>query len=263
VPGTTGWRSQQVLKLCVAALVESDAYVVLDAKNHFVAPMSADFFRAPDGRARVTAYGYRSHPLRASLEKVLAYLGLDPEPYLDRFTATVTPFVLETAMVRDLIDGVASESGRSFPEEFVKRELTEFFLYSGWVLRTGQSLEEFFDLQDTGSPTIWPKGATLEGVRAALAQSAERGGPVFAVHRRALAALTPDGAGELARFWADTGLFDTEELARTFISDYARAFRKEARLQKIREVPLRALVLARRIQGTLARTEGRAPHASA
>ena len=62
VPRTIGWRSQQVLKLCVAGLITTDSYVVLDAKNHFIAPVARDFFVAPDGRARVAACGFESHP---------------------------------------------------------------------------------------------------------------------------------------------------------------------------------------------------------
>lgn len=267
VPGTTGWRSQQVLKLCVANHISSDTYVVLDAKNHFVAPMRPEFFMSPDGRARVTAYSYRDHPLRPSLEKVLGYLGLDPEPLVHRFTATVTPFVLDTQSVRQLIQDLESASLRSFAEEFVANELTEFFLYSGWILTTGRSLEEFFDLQENGCPTVWPRGATIEGVRAAVDQSRERQAPVFAVHRRALAVLTGDSRSELASFWTDAGLFSTTDEAERYISDFARTFAKQARIQRVRELPLRALVLSRRLSRRLGRVlgreKGRVPHASA
>jgi Family of unknown function (DUF6492) len=267
VPGTTGWRSQQVLKLCVAKHINSDAYVVLDAKNHFVAPMRPEFFRAPDGRARVTAYSYRDHPLRPSLEKVLGYLSLDPEPLIDRFTATVTPFVLDTQTVRQLITSVESASKRSFAEEFVANELTEFFLYSAWVLTTGRTLADFYDLQENGCPTVWPRGATVEGVSAAIKQSQDRQAPVFAVHRKALAALTGDAASELASFWTRSGLFATTDNAERYISEFARTFTKQARIQRVRELPRRALVLSRRLSWRLRRALGRekrrVPHASA
>jgi hypothetical protein len=267
VPRTTGWRSQQVLKLCVAHHIRSDAYVVLDAKNHFVAPMRSEFFLSPDGRGRVTAYSYRNHPLRPSLEKVLAYLQLDPAPFIDRFAATVTPFVLDSGTVRAMIADIETASGRSLAEVFVSHELTEFFLYSGWVLKSGRSLEDFYDLQENGCPTVWPRAATLEGVRAAVRQSSARGAPIFAVHRNALAALPGDASAELASFWTGAGLFPSAAEAERYIDDFAREFVKQARKQRVRELPLRAVVLSRRLSRRLTQRlrdkKKRVPHASA
>ena len=247
VPATTGWRSQQVLKLCVADLVSSERYVVLDAKNHFVAPLEPGHFQAPDGRPRGTAYGYAEHPLRPSLERVLRYLGLDPADHLHRFTATVTPFVLDTGTVRSVVRGVESRSGRDFADEFVAQELTEFFLYAGWIVARGDSLDEVYDLGQPSSPTVWPRSADEAGVAAAVRAAQERRAPVFAVHRRALAALDAPSAAALAAFWAGRGLFGSPQAAEAFVADFQREHARLSRQQRLRELPRRLRTLVRRL----------------
>ena len=137
VPATTGWRSQQVFKLAVAGQLTSQRYVVLDAKNHFVAVPDLGYFEAPDGRARVNTYGYENHPLRPAFENVMKYLSLDPKAYLDRFTATVTPFVMDVPLVKAMMADIAQRGGTSFAKEFVANDLLEFFLYSGWIIHYG------------------------------------------------------------------------------------------------------------------------------
>src|SRR5262245_65860 len=97
-----GWQSQQLLKLLVANIVETERYVVLDAKNHLVTPLGRQHFEASDGRASVQAHGYRRHLMRPYLERVLDFLDLDPEPLLDRFPQTTTPFTLYSTIARQM-----------------------------------------------------------------------------------------------------------------------------------------------------------------
>jgi len=258
VTGAVGWRSQQVLKLCVAELITNDRYLVLDAKNHFVRPLRREFVAAPDGRSRVTAYSYRTHRLRPDLEHVLSYLGLDPAPYIDRFTATVTPFVLDTGTVRAMTADIAGRAGREFGQEFAANDLTEFFLYSGWIAAGGRELSEVFDLQDVACPVIWPKAANVAGVQAAIASEAERQTPVFAVHRRALAQLDPAGAAALAEFWTERGLFGSLPEAGRFIADFQQGYRRELRRQQVRDLPVKVRSLPRKLKRRTLRRLGRA-----
>lgn len=257
VPGAIGWRTQQVLKLAVAEQLSGDLYVVLDAKNHFVDVLEAADLVGPDGRPRANAYGYRTHPLRPNLEHVLTYLGLDPAPHVDRFTATVTPFVLDTGLVREMIRDVEARAGRPFAQEFVARELTEFFLYAGWILRSGRRLEDVYSLDLERCPTVWPKAATRAGVEEAVATVVERDAPLFAVHRRALATLDPDAVGALAAFWAERGLFPTADAARAFVAEFQRTYRRTARVQRLRELPYRLRSVPRKVRRVVARRLGR------
>lgn len=220
VPPTTGWVRQQILKLEVAKTVRTSRYVVLDAKNHFIASPTMDFFVDHDGRARIATYSYEDHPLRHHLESVLRYLDL-PADHVHEFTATITPFVLDTDVVTAMIADVEQRSGRRFPEEFVERGLTEFFLYSAWRVAQGDPIDRFVAPDSTRCPVVWPRHATLEGVDAAVRQAADDHSPLFSVHRRALATLDGSAARRLATMWASADLFPSASQARRFI----RAFR--------------------------------------
>lgn len=246
VPATIGWRSQQVLKLGVADLLSGDRYVVLDAKNHFVSPPLGGFFEATDGRPRASAHSYRAHPLRNDLERVLVYLGLDPAPHLDRFTATVPPFVLDVATVRTVLRELERRGGNDYAGEFVRNDLTEFFLYSGWILSTGQALDDAFDLSRESTPNIWPHAANLRGVDEAIRAATMRNAPLFAVHRTALARLDAASTHALAGFWVDRGLFPTVAEAEQFVAEFTRSFIAARRTKRMRELPVRARDIIRR-----------------
>jgi hypothetical protein len=232
VPAAMGWRRQQVLKLLVAHRLASPRYVLLDAKNHLVGPWSPEAFVGPDGRMRARAYSYEQHPLRRDLEHVLRYLGLDPAPHLRRFTATVTPFVLDVATVRSLVADLEERSGRSFAQEFVRNDLTEFFLVAGWLVARGRALEEEYSLDlDTG-PTLWPRAVTAAGVEEAVATARES--MMFAVHRRALAALDPPLARPVAALWAERDLFPSVADAEEFVVAYRSELERQGRRQRRR-----------------------------
>ncbi len=222
VPRASGWLVQQVLKLEAARHVATSHYLVLDAKDHFVRASAVADFIGPDGLPRIPAYSYRTHPLRPQLETVLTYLGIDPAAYVDRFSATVTPFALETGEVGRMMASIASRrADGDFAREFVEHGLLEFFLYAGWLLSERGSLERVFDLLDTSCPKVWKGTATRAGVRAAVAMADRDDAPVFSVHRRALPRLPWAALVVLAEFWARRDLFDSRGAALRF----ALAFR--------------------------------------
>ncbi|GEL94978.1 DUF6492 family protein [Cellulomonas composti] len=256
LPTASGWRSQQVLKLAVAALVDTAAYVTLDAKNHLVAAPEPGTFVGPDGRPRVRAYGYRTHPLRPALEHVLTYLGLPVEDALDRFAATVTPFTLEVATVLAVTADVAARAGRPFAQEFVERELTEYFLYAGWLLRRDGTLERALELTDDANPVVWPRAATLEGVREVVETARSSGAPVFGVHRNAVPRLDEAARAELAAFWAERGLVDDEAAGERLLRELAADHTRQRRRQQLRDLRPRVLTLGRRARARVLRHDG-------
>jgi succinoglycan biosynthesis protein ExoM len=239
VPAAGGWRSQQVLKLCISDRVATRHYVVLDAKNHFVATPDAGFFESADGRPTANAYSFETHPLRPELERTLTYLGLEPDDHVGRFTATVTPFVLDTTVVRELIAGLEAREGRPFPDVFVEQQLTEFFLYAGWIVARGTPLDEFFELHQQFCPIVWPGKADTAGVEKAVDEARERRTPLFAVHRRALIKLDAPATTALAGYWASVGLFSDQRAAEQFVQTFVTRYAQVNRRRKLREARLR------------------------
>lgn len=253
VPSAPGWRTQQVLKLAVAEHVTSPRYVCLDAKNHLVARPSQDFLEAPDGRPRVRGYGYREHPLRPSLERVLTYLGLDPAAHLDRFAATVTPFVLRTDDVRAMTADVERAAGRPFAQEFVAQDLTEFFLLAGWLVRRDGGIEASYDLTDLPNAMVWPRAADPAGVEAAIAVAREHDLPVFGVHREAVGRLDDASIGLLAAFWAERGVVADAAEGTALLTRMRAGHARAARLRRLHDLPGRARTAVRRARRALAR----------
>lgn len=239
LPRMPGWWSQQVLKLAVAETVTTDRYLVLDAKNVAVAALDRGFLQAPDGRARLAPTGYAAHPHRRSLETTLRYLGLDPARHLD-LGSTTTPFVMDTAVVRDLVATIERRSGRSLAQEVDEHGLTEFFLYQGWLLAGGGALDRVHAMGRVRCPTVWPSRTGAEAVRAEIAGARAAGAPVFTVHQRAVGRLDAGAVTALVGFWVERGLFTDVAAARAFLRRFRRAWRRTAPRRVARKVASRS-----------------------
>ncbi|WP_424348215.1 DUF6492 family protein [Kocuria sp. CH-021] len=251
-PRAVGWSSQQQLKLAVATRVKTRTFVLLDAKNHFIAPLPPDFFEGPDGRLKASWHSYAKHPLRRNLERVLRYLQLDPSRYVPWFTATVTPFALRTEIVTSMMTDIERRSRRTFAEEFVKNDLTEFFLYAGWIISQGRDIEDVYDLNQLPTcPIVWPKSADECGVAAAIATAEDHDLPIFAVHRRALVNLPDEAVRMLADFWAGRELFPSAEEAESFVAEFRAQHESQIRAQTRRDLPGKVLSVPRKVRREL------------
>jgi hypothetical protein len=248
LPPASGWHGQQVLKLCVARRIETERYVVLDAKNHFIDTPSLRFFESQDGRPRASWYSFEDHHFRPTLEKVLRYVDLPVEPFPERFTSTITPFVLDTSDVLEMVDEIGASSDAGFEREFIDRGLAEFFLYGAWSWARYGSLEQAFELHEEPCPVVWPKAADADGVRAAVRLAALRRSPIFAVHRRAVIAMDADARAVLSDFWVDRSLFAERSEAEAFLDRAARRIRIEDRRARRRQLPARLAARLRRIR---------------
>lgn len=209
--GMSGWIGQQVLKLAVARLVHTPWYVLLDAKNHLVRPLRPGDLLTDDGRARGGFHSYESHPLRERLLTTLDYLGID-QAAAQWYPPTSTPFIMQTMTVDEILTAL----GDDFATAFARGGLSEFFLYSGWILRRDGDWSAVYDGTALQCPTIWGGGATPERVAAVLAEVEALDAPFLGVHRRALRRIGGEAFGLLARFWVSEGLFPNPRAAGRF-----------------------------------------------
>jgi hypothetical protein len=213
-----GWRSQQAAKLLIARHVQTSHVVILDAKNHLIADAGVDHFVGADGVPRGGTHSYLEHPLRDELERTLRHLGADEAEIsaaVADFPPTATPFVVDTDVVRALIEHVEGSAGTGFAEAFERAGLLEFFLYSGWA-RLHRPARPVVDGRAIPAPVIWPRRAHLEGVEATIAEVHEQDALWFAVHRRVLARGDRDTRRRIEAFWAERDLLTPRE-ARAFV----------------------------------------------
>lgn len=224
VPPAVGWRRQQVLKLLVAGTVNTDAYIVLDAKNHLIAQTGRPTFVTGDGRILGNYYSYRSHPLRNALNASLKYFALEPESILDRFSSTSTPIILIAQEVRSLIEEVASRENRPFAEAFIRGPFTEFLLYGAWIRSREESGGHFYDEAGIPSAVVWPRGQGFEQVARTLMDARRPGARFFSVHRTALARMGRRARKLVLEFWVERDLFADSLEARRFLRGYRRRY---------------------------------------
>jgi hypothetical protein len=235
-PTTSGWRSQQSLKLMAARRLTADHYVVLDAKNHFIEPTTrADFLDSASGLPHGGIHSFERHPLRPQLEHVAAALGIDPASVIERFTATAPPVVLDRRVVNEIVDDVGGGTPDLFPAEFERAGFTEFFLYSAWQIARGATLDDLVSGRSLVSPTVWVGASSPEDVRAVLEHADRSHTTTLAVHRRALARLNSESVQELAGFWTRHGLFRSSAEARRFIRRFRIVYVRSMVARRVRE----------------------------
>jgi hypothetical protein len=216
VPPADGWYSQQVLKLMTSAFVKSERHVILDAKSYFIFDLQREFLEAPDGRACVNTYSYDQHPLREYFERTLNFIGVDPDPHLRNFTASVPPFIFYTQIVRELIADISTRHGRRFEEIFIERQVTEFFLYTGYLLQRGR-LSALYHAHQVFCAIIWEHTANAAECRFRTTDARARQFPLFAVHRRAHCNLDSESRQILAEFLHERRLFTSPFAAEIFL----------------------------------------------
>ena len=247
VPLTSGWHKQQILKLVVAFLVRSEFYVALDAKNHFIGEPEEEFFLTADRRPCVNAYSYNQHPLRSALERVTGYLGLRSDEHVDWFTATVTPYTFKTQWVRDLVLEIGDGSHSRFAKEFIAKDLTEFFLYAGWLVRAGRDLSETFLFHQRFCGSIWPEFCSKDGTQDQISFADAARSPIFSVHRNALNVMPAESCTLLANFWVGRKLFQSEEDAQDFIERFRGNHARYFNMLRLQSLPYEISNLRRRV----------------
>ena len=222
-PYISGWFSQQILKLMAARIVETKRYVVLDAKNHLVFPLSRQCIETSSGKMLLHPMNYEHHNMRPFLANTLDYFGLTLQDHVKSFLPTTTPFPLSTDVVRDLVDYIEVREKKPFPEAFVydgfKR--TEFFLLGAYLLATGRQFADFYDLSEQGWATVWPED-TAEDIRKKIAWCENNARAVFAVHRRAIPQFDEATRFEIATFWRRRHLFRTLDSPLRFLREFNR-----------------------------------------
>ena len=232
-PSMTGWTGQQILKLVVAAEVATRWYVVLDAKNHFIAPTSRRTFVGDDGRAHLGRHSFEAHPLRAGVERTMRFAGIDPERHLGHFPVTRTPFVMSTRDVRDLTDWLGAQDGGTVPENFVRHGLVEFPLYSSWMTAAGR-MTQTHDEEAIACPTIWPGRRSRRDVEAVLSAASQPDIKVVAVHRTALARMSLRSAAEVVGFWREHGVVGSTVAGWVFLARFRFSYATSMALRSAR-----------------------------
>jgi hypothetical protein len=210
--GNRGWSVQQALKLAVARHGSGSHLLILDAKNHFVRPVSRATFVAPDGRALARLALPNAKHARWNAVS-FRMLGVTPPGPGELSPPTVTPFVIRRS---DLLASLEAVEARVGPvESFFARkrsEESEFALIHAAVAGSPGGVAGAFAPGLQHAATIRPKhDDALVDELLSLVEAGEM--DVLSVHKRRLGKFD---AGQLARLkaiWEKAGLDASELLA--------------------------------------------------
>lgn len=217
-----GWKAQQALKLAAARAVETPHYLILDAKNHFVRKVThADLFDGALPRARI----YQTSGKRTQwLANGLSYFGLDPAQAQQLSGATVTPYLMVTRIVRDLVEAIEDMEKapliRYFSAENDEKKSSEFFLYYAYIVSRIGPYDSIYSCTLRAQATLFTQHPRTDEAFEKIMRSAEKGVCyAFGVHRRRMGALDKEQRKRIVKMWKKVGLIDGSE-AEIFLTPY-------------------------------------------
>lgn len=208
-----GWYVQQLLKLKVASVANSQYSLVLDCKNHFISKSSsADFVK--DGKPLYTLT--TEAPKLENMDSILAksfinaysLYDLDYTAYIDQSLGSLTPFVFATAKVADLIYGMEKKFLKNFSELFLNDlDTAEFYLYAAYLRKQGRP-ESMFSLRaDKVSCVIWEANIDdqpyIEWIQKLVARDEQK---IFGIHKNAYGKISSNVMKAINSLWLSRAL---------------------------------------------------------
>jgi hypothetical protein len=207
--GRSGWFMQQALKLATARVTTAPVVVIMDAKNHLIAPCDSGVFATPDGRARATLMAYDDYHFNW-LRNAHRFLG-SPEPDRDAPNLpTTTPFVVTRD---DLMATLAAVEARGSPVQGYFRprpnQEIEFSLIAAWSSGQPGGWQARFvpDLPDANAIFRY---ADADQIERGISRAEAGASPFFAVHRAAADRLSVPDADRIAALWRRNGLLEAD-----------------------------------------------------
>ncbi|NHK26723.1 hypothetical protein FF098_002225 [Parvularcula flava] len=152
------YLTQQMLKLYVAKRVETETYLVLDAKNHFLRPLTFDDFVSAEGKPMTYLRAKYRHFLKR-VKKSFECFGIDEPP--EETMPTTTPFVMLREATCEMIDELDARQPEGFVRYFERTHAwyTEFFLYQAYIVKKYGSFQAVYVPKPNNCITLftnWP-----------------------------------------------------------------------------------------------------------
>ena len=164
------WFSQQAIKLAISKKIKTKYYVVLDAKNHFIQPITLSYFF--NHNKPILYYNLNENDVLFSFyTNCLNYFNVRcPNPYNENQAhpkykmkyniQTITPYLFITNQCLELIQYIEKREKISLYELFKTEKYTEFYLYYAYLIFTQK--HTLYDFKTSWMPilTIGPENPT-------------------------------------------------------------------------------------------------------
>lgn len=218
-----GWYTQQPLKIAASLAVDTDFYLILDCKNHFVRRADISTFFTPEGRIKTSYHnGAPNVGMGRMQDHTFEYLGIDPHRYGGGNFGISTPYGVRTSAMRALMDYIRTREESCLAEAFDRYQWrwAEFYLIFGYLL-TQQPDALITDYQPTGNRPvgeIWYGDDGHDVARSLMHVYHQSDVNIMTLHRRSIEMLTPEEKCMISRLWVDVGLVADINEAAYFLS---------------------------------------------
>lgn len=219
--GADPYIAQQALKLTIATLSDKSHYLMLDAKNHFIRKLRRDDLFTEDGKP-ISHLQIHGGYLKTCLEESCKYFDVDVDTD-KQVLPTVTPYLMITALVRDLLEEVKKREGTGIYELILKNnKLTEFLLYFSYLTyRGGKS--HFYGFEPKPYATLFTKWPESEiDINRVLDSTLHDSVWMFSVHSKRFQQLKSNEIDFISNLWVERKLFDNTDSAKKFIEHQAK-----------------------------------------
>ena len=201
------YYDQQAVKLGLSRLVEDDYYIMLDGKNHFVAPASADTFFVGDkpiGPLSPIADYWRGY-----VDRSVAAVDGDTSVEWGQMMPSVTPFVFITEQVRALTDHLETKYEGLIPQAMTRARGTEFIMYYAFITTQGLLGEyEHREMPNRTLYTQWPQDPEI--VKRYINDVGDTRA-MFGLHRNRLPQLDDEQKSLITDLWRKNLLDEWED----------------------------------------------------
>lgn len=204
-----GWVSQQALKLMTAAISYNKYSMILDAKTIFVRELTLE--QLFDANGQIQTGQLDVYPVFEPSRQIVNQLfGID---LTQQAGPGGVPFVVNNHVVRDLIAQVFARTHQSFPDWFQSQgRLTEFLLYSGYIVKGAGSLDILYSKHNRIGGIVNVCHSEVDAWDRKFAEMQQLNTLTVSVHRQAWAELTTEQKHQYQTFLIDRGVTQAWQL---------------------------------------------------
>jgi hypothetical protein len=198
-----GWVSQQALKLMTAAISYNRYSMILDAKTIFVRDLNLDQLINSQGQIQTGQLAV--YPVFEPSRQIVNQLfGIDLK---QQAGPGGVPFVVSNDAVRDLIAEVFARTAQPFPIWFQNQGMvTEFLLYSGYVVKGAGSLDGMYSQSSRIGRIVNVCHSEVDSWDRKFAEMNKPDTLTVSVHRNAWTALSQEQRQEYQQFLINRGI---------------------------------------------------------
>lgn len=209
----SGWRSQQLMKMVISRQIETPTYIILDAKNHLIRKAGLADFVSKAGRLRIRKQPPLPYDKTRVFRNSAAVFDLVPELHLKRSIPNMTPFIVHTQTMRNMIDDIETRHEGKLESILTEKfpDTYEFYLYLAYLFKMDLYSSLYDVIPADNSIGMWPvtDRAGLSLYLAAVDENIK----FFSVHRRRIPEMGEVEKDFVITMWMRCGLVGTEEEA--------------------------------------------------